>query len=137
MLFPPGSSRVGGALSFAASNASKCSLIVSLNRKIHRAYARVQEGNFALDSLLGFDLCARSAGVIGAGQIGMAVARILKGFGCRVLVSDPAPSSEMSEIGVELVALDRLLAGPDVVTLHCPTYSPTPTTWLIMTPLVG
>lgn len=95
-------------------------LILSLNRKIHRAYARVREGNFALDGLLGFDLCGRIVGVVGAGKIGLAVARILKGFGCRILVSDPAPLPEVSEIGAELVQLDRLLAESDIVTLHCP-----------------
>lgn len=95
-------------------------LILSLNRKIHRAYARVREGNFALEGLLGFDLCGRTAGIVGAGKIGLAVARILKGFGCRVLVYDPAPSSDLAVIEVEAVPLDTLLAQSDIVTLHCP-----------------
>src|SRR5262249_19711854 len=60
-------------------------LILALNRKIHRAYARVREGNFALDGLLGFDLHARTVGVIGTGKIGEVVATILHGFGCRLL----------------------------------------------------
>lgn len=95
-------------------------LILTLNRKIHKAYARVREGNFALDGLLGFDLKGRTAGIIGAGKIGIAVARILTGFGCRVLAYDPAPPAGLEAAGAELVALDRLLAESDIVSLHCP-----------------
>lgn len=95
-------------------------LILTLNRKIHKAYARVREGNFSLDGLLGFDLKRRTAGIVGAGKIGIAVARILSGFGCRVLVHDPVPPAELTEIGAEAVALDRLLAESDILSLHCP-----------------
>ncbi|EPR11027.1 hypothetical protein M527_04750 [Sphingobium indicum IP26] len=95
-------------------------LILTLNRKIHRAYARVREGNFALDGLLGFDLKGRTAGVVGAGKIGTAVARILAGFGCRILVHDPAPTPEIRAAGAEIVDLQTLLASSDIVTLHCP-----------------
>lgn len=95
-------------------------LILTLNRKIHKAYARVREGNFSLDGLLGFDLKGRTAGIVGAGKIGIAVARILSGFGCRVLAYDPAPPAELAAIGAEVVALDRLLAESDIVSLHCP-----------------
>lgn len=95
-------------------------LILSLNRKIHRAHARVREGNFALDGLLGFDLKGRTAGIIGLGKIGIAVARILAGFGCRVLAYDPAPQPELAAIGGQAVALDQLLAESDIVSLHCP-----------------
>ena len=95
-------------------------LILSLNRKIHRAYARVREGNFSLDGLLGFDLKGRTAGIIGLGKIGIAVARILVGFGCRVLAFDPAPDQDMAKIGAEAVGLDHLLAEADIVSLHCP-----------------
>jgi D-lactate dehydrogenase len=95
-------------------------LILSLNRKIHRAYARVREGNFALDGLLGFDLRGRTAGIVGAGKIGIAVARILTGFGCRVLVHDPIPSPHLAEINAQAVPLAVLLAESDIVSLHCP-----------------
>lgn len=95
-------------------------LILALNRKIHRAYARVREGNFALDGLLGFDLKGRTAGIVGAGKIGTAVARILAGFGCRILVHDPFPGPEIGATGAEIVELDTLLASSDIVTLHCP-----------------
>ncbi|KQQ17982.1 hydroxyacid dehydrogenase [Methylobacterium sp. Leaf123] len=95
-------------------------LILALNRKIHRAYARVREGNFALEGLLGFDLKGRTAGIVGTGKIGVAVARILAGFGCRVLAYDPMPSAELAGFGAEAVGLDRLLAEADIVSLHCP-----------------
>jgi len=95
-------------------------LMLTLDRNIHRAYARVREGNFALDGLLGFDLKGRTAGIIGAGKIGTTVARILQGFGCRLLVCDPAPSPDIDATGAELVDLDTLLASSDIVTLHCP-----------------
>jgi D-lactate dehydrogenase len=66
-------------------------LILSLNRNIHRAYARVREGNFALDGLLGFDLKGRTIGIVGTGRIGICVARIMLGFGCQVLGFDIRP----------------------------------------------
>ena len=67
-------------------------MMLALNRKLHRAYNRVREGNFALDGLLGFDMKGRTAGVIGTGQIGAIVARLLAAFGCRVLAHDPFPT---------------------------------------------
>jgi len=95
-------------------------LILCLNRMIHRAFVRVREGNFALEGLLGFDLKGKVAGIVGAGKIGIAVARILRGFGCRVLVADPAPSPVVAEIGAEAVELDQLLQESDIISLHCP-----------------
>ena len=95
-------------------------LILSLNRKTHRAYMRVREGNFALDGLLGFDLGKRTVGIVGAGKIGAATARILRGFGCRLLVCDPVPNAEVLALGAESVSLPELLAASDIVSLHCP-----------------
>jgi D-lactate dehydrogenase len=95
-------------------------LILSLNRKIHRAYARVREGNFALDGLLGFDLFGRTAGVVGTGKIGSIVARILIGFGCRVVAYDVAPNDECRALGVEYVPLDDVWTRADIITLHAP-----------------
>ncbi|WP_027132604.1 2-hydroxyacid dehydrogenase [Geminicoccus roseus] len=95
-------------------------LILTLNRKIHRAYNRVREGNFALDGLLGFDLYGKTAGVVGTGLIGQLVARILTGFSCTVLAYDPMPAQACRDMGVRYVALPDLLAASDVVTLHCP-----------------
>jgi len=97
-----------------------CALILALNRKLHRAYARVREGNFALEGLLGFDLHGRSVGIVGTGRIGVCVARILHGFGCRLLACDPAPNATCEELGVRYVPLEALLGEADVVTLHCP-----------------
>lgn len=95
-------------------------LILALNRKTHRAYNRVREGNFALNGLMGFDLHGRTAGLIGLGKIGLVTARILKGFGCRVLGYDTAPSEEATALGVELTTLDDLYAQADIISLHCP-----------------
>lgn len=95
-------------------------LILTLNRKLHRAYTRVREGNFSLDGLEGFELRGRVAGVIGTGAIGAAVARILLGFGCRVLAQDVHPDDKLSAAGVQYVSLDRLIAETEVITLHCP-----------------
>lgn len=95
-------------------------LVLALNRNIHRAYNRVREGNFALDGLLGFDLHARSVGVVGTGKIGVEVVRIFKGFGCRVLAFDPYPNDGCRALGAEFVAFDALLSASDIVTLHCP-----------------
>lgn len=95
-------------------------LMLSLNRKIHRAYARVREGNFELEGLLGFDMRGRAAGIVGTGEIGMGVARILAGFGCRLLGFDPVRSEEFERIGGAYVDLDELLAHSEIITLHCP-----------------
>ncbi|WP_395332582.1 2-hydroxyacid dehydrogenase [Novosphingobium sp. BL-8H] len=95
-------------------------LILCLNRKIHKAYARVREGNFALEGLLGFDLKGKVAGVIGTGKIGINVARILKGFGCEVLASDPFETPELAQIGGRYVPVEELMAACDIITLHCP-----------------
>ena len=95
-------------------------LILALNRKVHRAYARVREGNFALEGLLGFDLHGKTAGIVGTGQIGAVVARILVGFGCRVVAYDVVPSPECVALGVQYRPLDDVFASADILTLHCP-----------------
>lgn len=95
-------------------------LILSLNRKIHRAYNRVREQNFSLDGLMGFDLHGRTCGVIGTGRIGGVVCRILLGFGCRVLAQDITVDQELKKSGVEYVDSKYLYAHSDIITLHCP-----------------
>ncbi|SDY63840.1 2-hydroxyacid dehydrogenase [Citreimonas salinaria] len=95
-------------------------LILTLDRKLHRAYNRVREGNFALDGLLGFDLHGKTVGIIGTGQIGGIVARILKGFGCELLAYDPNENPACLDLGVRYVTLDELLGQSDIVTLQCP-----------------
>jgi D-lactate dehydrogenase len=95
-------------------------LMLSLDRNIHRAYARVREGNFALEGLLGFNLHGRTVGVVGTGRVGTCVARIMTGFGCKVLAYDVVPNTACREIGVTYVPLATLLEHSDIVTLHCP-----------------
>lgn len=95
-------------------------LILTLNRKMHRAYNRVREGNFALDGLLGFDLNGKTVGIVGTGKIGEVVARILNGFGCTLLAYDPVPNPDCTALGVRYVPLDELFSRSDVITLQCP-----------------
>jgi len=95
-------------------------LMLALNRKLHRAYNRVREGNFALDGLLGFDMHGKTAGIIGTGKIGTVIAQILTGFGCPSLAFDPVPNDTCRSLGVRYVKLDDLLAQADIITLHCP-----------------
>ncbi len=95
------------------------SLILALNRKIHRAYARVREGNMALEGLLGVDLHSKTVGVLGTGRIGAIVGQIMRGFGCRILAYDPYPNDHVRQFA-EYVSLKCLAAESDVITLHCP-----------------
>lgn len=100
-------------------------LILTLNRKTHRAFNRIREGNFALEGLLGFDLNGKTVGVVGTGAIGEIVARILLGFGCVVIAHDPSPNQRLLDLGVRYTTIPELLPMCDIVTLHCPL---TPTT---------
>ena len=95
-------------------------LILSLNRKLHRAYARVREGNFSLEGLLGFNLAGKSVGIIGTGKIGTAFAKIITGFGCKVLAFDPYPNPECKAIGVIYTDPPSLFTESDIISLHCP-----------------
>jgi D-lactate dehydrogenase len=95
-------------------------LLMTLNRRVHRAYNRVRDGNFALEGLLGFDLHGKTVGIVGTGKIGLCFARIMHGFGCRLLAHDVATHPDAAKLGIEYVALDRLFAGSDVISLHCP-----------------
>ena len=96
-------------------------LILTLNRKLHRAHQRVREGNFSLAGLEGFDLHGRTAGVVGMGKIGRCLARILRGFGMTVLGFDTYPDHHFAdETGVRFVPLDDLLERADIVSLHAP-----------------
>lgn len=95
-------------------------LILTLSRKLHRAYARVREGNFSLDGLLGFDLHGKTVGVVGTGRIGTVFCRIHASLGCRILAHDPFPSDEVRSLGARYVALDELWPAADIVALHLP-----------------
>ena len=95
-------------------------LILALNRKIHRAYDRVREGNFALEGLLGFDLHGRTVGIIGTGKIGQITAGILRGFGCTILAYDPYPAPDFERDEMRYTDLDDIFAASDIISLHCP-----------------
>jgi D-lactate dehydrogenase len=95
-------------------------LILTLNRRTHRAFNRVREGNFALEGLLGFDLYGKTVGVIGTGKIGAVFAKIMLGFECEVLAYDVAPNTYLKEKGVNYLPLKDVLRKSDIVSLHCP-----------------
>ncbi len=95
-------------------------LILTLNRKIHRAYNRVREGNFSLDGFMGFDLHGRTVGIVGTGKIGFLVAQILHGFGCKLLAYDLYPNPDCEALGIKYVDLKELFATSDIISLHCP-----------------
>ncbi|WP_428386214.1 2-hydroxyacid dehydrogenase [Mucisphaera sp.] len=95
-------------------------LLLSINRKIHRAHQRVREQNFSLDGLLGSDLHGKTATVVGAGAIGAVLLRILQGFGCKVIAVDPNQSQELLAAGVEYRSLERALPSSTIVCLTCP-----------------
>jgi len=95
-------------------------LILTLNRKTHRAYNRVREGNFSLSGLMGFTVHGKTIGVIGTGRIGESLVRILAGFGCVVLATDPVSNPACEQLGVRYVELDELLRCSDIISLNCP-----------------
>lgn len=95
-------------------------LILALNRRIHRAFNRTREGDFSLHGLTGFDLCGKTVGVVGAGQIGAVFVRIMLGFGCKVLAVDPRRDARLEALGADYVALETLLEQSDILSLHCP-----------------
>lgn len=95
-------------------------LIMTLNRKTHKAYNRVREGNFSLDRLTGFDLFGKTIGIIGTGKIGQCFAHIMLGLGCNVLAFDLIANKDLEAKGVHYVPLIQLLNESTVVSLHCP-----------------
>lgn len=95
-------------------------LIMTLNRKTHKAYNRVREGNFSLDRLTGFDIYGKTVGVVGTGKIGQCFARIMQGLGCTIIAFDIITNKEMEAIGVKYLPLKEVLEQSDIVSLHCP-----------------
>lgn len=96
-------------------------LMLSLNRKIHRAYWRTRDGNFSLHGLMGFDMNGKTAGIIGTGKIARILIRILKGFGMNILAYDLHPDQRFAEeAGITYTTLDDLYARSDIISLHCP-----------------
>jgi len=96
-------------------------LMLTLNRKIHKAYTRTREGNFALEGLMGFEMNGKTAGIIGTGKIGKIVIQILKSMGMNVLAYDLYPDTQFAETnGIRYTQLDELYGLSDVISLHCP-----------------
>ncbi|GEM81435.1 2-hydroxyacid dehydrogenase [Vibrio superstes] len=95
-------------------------LMMTLNRRFHKAYQRTRDANFSLEGLVGFNFHGRTAGIIGTGKIGLATMRILKGLGMNILCFDPYPSDVAKELGAHYCDLDTLFQQSDVISLHCP-----------------
>jgi D-lactate dehydrogenase len=95
-------------------------LILTLNRKTHKAYNRVREGNFSLERLIGFDIYGKTVGVVGTGKIGETFCRLLKGFGCKIVAFDVVQNQSLITEGVTFLPLKDVLAQADIISLHCP-----------------
>ena len=96
-------------------------LMLTLNRKVHKAYFRTRDNNFTLNGLLGFDMRGKTVGIIGTGKIGKVAIKILNGFGMRVLAYDVFPDKEFQKLGgFKYVDLDVLYRESDIISLHCP-----------------
>lgn len=95
-------------------------IMLALNRRLLRANSRVREGNFSLDGLIGFEVNGKTVGVIGTGKIGVCFAKIMLGFGTKVLAYDPFHNPELEKIGVQYLPLDEVIAQSDIISLHVP-----------------
>lgn len=95
-------------------------LILTLNRKTHKAYNRIREGNFSLKNLIGFNISGKTIGVIGTGQIGATFCRIINGFGCKIIAYDISKSAELLNLGVDYLPLKEVFKKADIISLHCP-----------------
>lgn len=95
-------------------------LLLTLNRKTHKAYNRVREGNFSLERLEGFDLYQKTIGVVGTGKIGEIFIRIMRGFCSKIIAFDPFPNQRLIDEGLTYVSKEELLTQSDVISLHCP-----------------
>lgn len=98
-------------------------MILTLNRKTHKAYNRVREQNFSLNGLLGFNLHGKTIGVIGTGKIGKAFCRIMLGFGCKVVAYDLFPNKDLESEGITYMSFEGILKESDIISLHCPLTS--------------
>jgi len=95
-------------------------LILTLNRKTHKAYNRVKEGNFSLNNLTGFNVHGKTVGVIGTGKIGSAFCDVMLGLGCKVVAYDVEEQTKLKNKGVTYLSLDELYKTADIISLHCP-----------------
>src|SRR3989338_4237992 len=100
-------------------------LLLALTRKLPQALQKVARHDFTFTDLMGVNLHQKTVGIVGAGHIGTAFARIMVGFCCRVLIDDPAPSAACLALPIEVVSREKILAESDVVSLHCPLTSDT------------
>ncbi len=104
-------------------------LILSLNRKIHKAYNRVRDNNFSLERLVGFDLYGKTVGVVGTGNIGRVFGKIMIGFGCKVIAYDVHKNAEAENEGMIYTDLTTVFQEADIISLHCPL---TPSTYQLI-----
>ncbi|MGI2067308.1 2-hydroxyacid dehydrogenase [Shewanella sp. MF08487] len=95
-------------------------LMLTLNRKIHKAYQRTRDANFSLEGLVGFNMFGKTVGVIGTGKIGVATIKVLLGFGCKVIAADPYVNPEVLALNVKYEDLETIYANSDIISLHCP-----------------
>lgn len=95
-------------------------LILTLNRKTHKAYNRVREGNFSLNKLMGFNLHGKQVGVIGTGKIGSTFCKVMTGLGCKIVAFDVNESQTLINQGIDYVSLNNLFETSDIISLHCP-----------------
>ncbi len=95
-------------------------LMLTLNRKIHKAYQRTRDANFSLEGLVGFNMFGKTVGVVGTGKIGIATIKVLLGFSCKVLAFDPYPNPQVEALGARYVTLDEMYQQSDIISLHCP-----------------
>ncbi|MFC3561116.1 2-hydroxyacid dehydrogenase [Pedobacter jamesrossensis] len=95
-------------------------MILTLNRKTHKAYNRVREQNFSLTGLMGFNLFGKTVGVIGTGKIGTTFCKIMLGFGCKVIASDPFENDELKLRGIQYLPFHEVIKQADIISLHCP-----------------
>jgi D-lactate dehydrogenase len=101
-------------------------LILSLNRKLHRAYVRVKEDDFRLSGLLGFDIFGKTVGVIGTGAIGAKFVKIMHGMGCKVLGYDIHENEDLKSLeNFSYTSLDEIYKNSDIISLHCPLFEET------------
>ena len=95
-------------------------LILTLNRKTHKAYNQVRENNFSLQNLMGFNLFGKTIGIVGTGKIGRAFCNIMLGFGCKIIAFDVKENEEMKQKGVQYKSFEKLLSESDIISIHCP-----------------
>jgi len=95
-------------------------LILTLNRKTHKAYNRVRENNFSLAGLMGFNLSGKTIGVIGTGRIGSAFCKMMQGFNCKIIAYDIKETSALKQQDIVYKSLEEVIVSADIISLHCP-----------------